>query len=90
MNQAWGVSLPAPKAGTSDSEQWGPLLALVSETRSVPDLTEKALGERLGSIERANQRWGTHTGWGAPEKPAGFKSWAEVAACVNRFYHELS
>src|SRR5436190_795808 len=90
VNQAWGVSLPAPKAGTSDREQWGPLLALVSETRSVPDLTEKALGERLGSLERANQRWGTHTGWGAPEKPAGFKSWAEVAACVNRFYHELS
>jgi hypothetical protein len=90
VNQAWGTSFPSPQSATSDREQWGPLLALVSETRSVPELTEKALGEKLGSIERANERWGTHTGWGAPNKPAGFKSWAEVTAFLRRFDHELA
>ena len=90
VNQAWGTSFPSPKSSSSDREQWDPLLVMMSETRSVPELTEKALAEKLGSLERANERWGTHTGWGAPEKPAGFKLWTEVAACANRFYHELA
>ena len=89
VNQAWGTSFPSPRSPSSDREQWGPLLAMVSETRSVPEMTAKALAEKLGSLERANERWGTHTGWGSPDKPSGFKSWSEVAACVNRFYHEL-
>ena len=89
LNKEWGTSFPSPKAGTSDSEQWAPLLSLVSETRSVPELTQKALADRLGSLDRANERWGTQTGWGAPNKPAGFKSWSEVATFLNRFYQEL-
>ncbi len=90
VNKEWGANFPAPPPGTSDREQWEPLLALLRETRSVPDLTERALNDRLGSIEAANARWGTHTGWGALERPSGFKSWAEVATFLNRFYHELS
>jgi|GEM_PF-1191616 len=90
VNQAWGTSFPSPRSASSDREQWGPLLAMISDTRSVPEPTEKALADKLGSLERANERWGTHTGWGATEKPAGFKSWADVAACVNRFHHELA
>lgn len=90
VNQAWGTSFPSPRSASSNQEQWGPLLALISDTRSVPEATEKALADKLGSLERANERWGTHTGWSAPEKPVGFKSWAEVASCVNRFYRELA
>ena len=90
VNKEWGSNFPAPRPGTSDNEQWGPLLALVSETRSVPDLTEEALSRSLGPIEKANERWGTHTGWGAPNKPAGFRSWGEVAALLKRYYLELS
>jgi hypothetical protein len=89
LNREWGTGFPAP-TGSSDGEEWGPLLALMSETRSVPELTEKALGEKLGPIERANERWGTETGWGSPNKPTSFKSWTEVAALLTRFYHELS
>ena len=44
----------------------------------------------MGPIEKANERWGTHTGWGAEQHPTGFKSWAEVATVVKRFYQELS
>ena len=90
LNKEWGTNFPASGPGASGGEQWSPLLALVSETRSAPELNEKALGEKLGSIERANERWGTQTGWSSPNKPAGFKSWSEVAAFLNRFYHELS
>src|SRR5207245_5352656 len=90
LNKEWGTRFPAPPAGSSDREQWLPLLAVVSETRSVPEPTEKTLNERLGSIERANERWGSQTGWGSPDRPAGFKSWAEVITFLNRFYHELS
>ena len=89
LNKEWGTGFPAPTGG-SEGGEWGPLLALLSETRSVPELTEKALNEKLGSIDRANERWGTQTGWGAPNKPTSFKSWAEVAMFLNRFYHELS
>ena len=90
LNKEWGSNFPAPSSGGAGREQWEPLRALLSETRSVPELTEKALGERLGPIEKANVRWGTHTTWAAEEHPAGFKSWSEVVAFLNRFYHELS
>lgn len=90
VNQAWGVNFPSPRGASHDGEQWKPLLAMISETRSVPEPTEKSLSDKLGSLERACERWGTHTGWGATEKPAGFKSWGEVAAAVNRFYRELA
>ena len=90
LNKEWGSNLPAPRPREGGREQWEPLLALLSETRSVPELSEKALSEKLGSIENANVRWGTHTTWAAEQHPAGFKSWPEVVAFLNRFYHELA
>ncbi len=90
VNKAWGTNFPSPRQGTSDDEQWEPLLALLHDTRSFPELTEEALRTGLGPIEKANERWGTHTSWGAEQHPAGFKTWAEVVTVVKRFYQELS
>jgi hypothetical protein len=90
VNKAWGTSFPSPRPGTSENEQWEPLLALLRDTRSFPELTEEALHAGLGSIEKANARWGTHTGWGAEQHPAAFKSWTEVVTFLKRFYQELS
>ena len=90
LNKAWGTNFPAPHSGAGGREQWEPLRALLSETRSLPELTEKTLSERLGPIEKANARWGTHTTWAAEQRPTEFKSWSEVVAFLNRFYHELS
>jgi hypothetical protein len=90
VNKAWGTNFPSPRRGSFDREQWEPLLAMIRETRSFPEITGEALSARLGPIEKANERWGTHTGWGAEQHPAGFKSWAEVATAVNRYYEELS
>ena len=89
VNKAWGINFPSPRQGTSDDEQWEPLLALLRDTRSFPELTEEALHTALGPIEKANERWGTHTSWGAEQHPATFKSWAEVVTVVKRFYQEL-
>ena len=90
VNKAWGTNFPSPRHGTSENEQWEPLLAMLRDTRSYPELTEAALQAGLGPIENANERWGAHTGWGAEQHSAGFKSWAEVAAVVSRYYRELS
>lgn len=90
LNKAWGTTFPAPSSGAGGRDQWEPLRALLSETRSVPELTEKALSERLGPIEKANARWGAHTTWAAEQRPTGFKSWSEVVAFLNRFYQDLS
>src|SRR6184192_810511 len=90
LNKAWGLNFPAPSNEAGGREQWEPLRALLSETRSVQEFTEKVLSERLGSIEKANALWGTHTTWVAEQRPTGFKSWSEVVAFLNRFYQELS
>jgi hypothetical protein len=96
VNKAWGSNIPSPPPGTSSSdeilqnEQWKPLLALLRETRSFPELTEESLSAGLGSIEKANKRWAARTGFGAEQHPAGFKSWAEVVTFLKRFYQELS
>jgi hypothetical protein len=90
VNKAWGTNFPSPKQGTSDDEQWEPLLALLRDTRSFPEPTEEALRAALGPIEKANERWGTHTGWGAEQHATGFKSWGEVVTFLKRFYQELS
>jgi len=90
LNKAWGVNFPAPRNEADGREQWEPLRGLLSETRSVPEFSEKALSERLGPIEKANVRWGAHTTWAAEQRPTGFKSWSEVVAFLNRFYQELS
>ena len=90
VNKAWGTDFPSPRPLTSGDEQWEPLLAMISETRSFPDLTAEALNAKLGPIEEANERWGTHTSWGAQQHPVGFKSWADVVTVVKRYYQELS
>jgi glycosyl hydrolase family 42 (putative beta-galactosidase) len=90
LNKAWGTNFPAPSSDAAGREQWEPLRGLLSETRSVPELSEKALSERLGPIEKANARWGTHTTWAAEQRATEFKSWSDVLAFLKRFYHELS
>lgn len=89
LNAAWGTDFPAPK-GTADREEWAPLLAVVRETRSIPEPTAEALEKRLGPIEQANALWGSQTSWGAANRPTSFKSWAEVSGFLGRYYRELS
>jgi hypothetical protein len=89
LNKAWGTSFPASREAEY-GETWGPLLAVVRETRSVPELTEDALEKRLGSLDKANERWGSQASFGTPDQPTNFKSWPEVATFVRRFYRELS
>jgi hypothetical protein len=88
MNAEWGTDFPA-SAG-EDPEGWAPVLAVVRETRSVPELSDKALEKRLGSLEKASAIWGSQTGFGAPDRAAKFSSWSQVAVFLKRFYHELS
>ena len=88
LNAEWGTDFPASTG--QDAEAWAPVLAVVRETRSVPELTDKALEQRLGSLAKANELWGSQTGWGAPERPSKFASWSQVAAFLKRFYQELS
>src|SRR5207247_720664 len=64
--------------------------SVTEETRWDDEFTEKVLSERLGSIVKANARWGAHTTWAAEQRPTGFKSWSEVVTFLNRFYQELS
>jgi len=89
LNKEWGTDFPA---GTSaaDREMWEPLLAVVRATRSVPEFTAAALERHLGSLQKANELWGSQTGWGAPDRPTAFTSWLQVAAFLKRFYQELS
>lgn len=88
MNAEWGTDFPASAA--EDPEAWAPVLAVVRDTRSVPELTDRALEQRLGSLEKASELWGSQTGWGAPDRPAKFTSWSQVSAFLKRFYQELS
>jgi hypothetical protein len=88
VNAEWGTDFPAPEG--EDPEAWTPVLAVVRETRSVPELTDKALEQRLGTLDKASVRWGSQTGFGAPDRAAKFSSWSRVAAFLRRFYQELS
>ncbi|MGH9327316.1 MAG: beta-galactosidase trimerization domain-containing protein [Terriglobia bacterium] len=87
LNRAWGTTFPAR---AKDGQDWGPILAVVRETRSVPSLAAADLEKRLGSLVEANARWGNHTTWAAPDRPTNFTSWSEVSAFVKRYYNELS
>ncbi|MGH9396853.1 MAG: beta-galactosidase trimerization domain-containing protein [Terriglobia bacterium] len=89
LNAACGTDFPVP-SGNEDQEAWAPVLAVVRETRSVPEGTARAFEERLGPIDQANALWGSQTSWGAADQPTGFKSWAEVSAFLARYYHELA
>jgi len=89
LNAEWGTDFP-PHTGSESGEEWTPLLAVVRTARSVPELTGSALEQRLGSLEKASEFWGSQTGFGAPDRPAKFDSWAQVVAFLKRFYQELS
>ncbi len=89
LNKEWGTDFPAG-TGSEDREIWEPLLAVVRDTRSVPEFTAAALEQHLGSLQKANELWGSQTGWGAPDRPTKFTSWSQVATFLKRFYHELS
>ncbi|MGH9438096.1 MAG: hypothetical protein ACRD22_09415, partial [Terriglobia bacterium] len=89
LNQEWGTNFPASQ-GSGNIEEWAPLLAVVRETRSIPNATEETLEKRLGPIEKANVLWGSQTTFGATEHPAGFKSWADVSTFLDRYYRELA
>jgi hypothetical protein len=90
LNEAWGTSFPVPREDSGARDTWEPVLAVVRDTRSIPELTDAALEKKLGSLEQANIRWGSQTTWSSPEQPTGFASWAQVAAFLKRFYHELA
>jgi Beta-galactosidase trimerisation domain len=90
VNEAWGTSFPAAREDAGRTDTWDPLLAVVRETRSVPELTDVALEKTLGPIEQANDRWGSQTTWYSPDQPTAFTSWSQVTAFLKRFYHELS
>jgi hypothetical protein len=90
LNEAWGTRFPAPTGDTGRADTWDPVLAVVRETRSVPELTDVAMEKRLGPIAPANDRWGSHTTWYSPDQPTGFTSWSQVTAFLKRFYQELS
>lgn len=85
LNKEWGTSFPEPAVGDSPRQAWEPVMAVIRDTRSVPEVNEQALGKKFGSLEAANERWA-----GGNEKTAGFGSWSEVAAFMKRFYKELS
>lgn len=89
LNKEWGTDFPAA-TGAADREMWEPMLAVVRATRSVPEFTAAALEKHLGSLQKANELWGSQTGWGAPDRPTKFTSWSQVAAFLKRFYQELS
>ncbi|HEY7305465.1 MAG TPA: beta-galactosidase trimerization domain-containing protein [Bryobacteraceae bacterium] len=89
LNAEWGTDFP-PYTGSGSSEAWAPVLAVVRAARSVPELTASALEQRLGSLEKASEFWGSQTGFGSPDRPAKFTSWSQVVAFLKRFYQELS
>lgn len=89
LNKEWGTDFPAATSA-GDREMWEPLLAVVRETRSVPEFTAAALEQHLGSLRKANEVWGSQTGWGASDRPTSFTSWSQVAAFLKRFYDDLS
>jgi glycosyl hydrolase family 42 (putative beta-galactosidase) len=91
FNTAWGTSFPEPTGpGMTAREEWQPVIGLVREARSVSTLDEHNLAAKLGSLDEVNVRWGRYGGWKTRQEPTGFKSWAEVAGFLKRFYAELA
>jgi hypothetical protein len=91
LNKAWNTSFPEPVGvGMSAREEWAPVLGAAREARSLPRVDEKALQEKLGSLEAVNVRWGLMGGWKTRQSPTGFKTWAEVAAFFKRYSAELA
>jgi hypothetical protein len=90
FNKQWGSSFPEPRGvGMSVHDEWEPVIGLVRETRSIVNLNEEALSDRLGPLPKANDRWGRRAGWKAVQKPTNFQTWSQVLDFLKRFYKEL-
>lgn len=90
LNKQWGTSFPEPQgAGMSVHDEWEPVIGLARDTRSIVNLTEEALSDRLGPLPKANDRWGRRAGWKAVQKPTNFQTWSQVLDFLKRFYKEL-
>jgi hypothetical protein len=70
-------------------DEWEPVLGLVSDARSIVNLNEEALSDKLGPLPGANDRWGRRAGWKAVQKPTNFQTWTQVLDFLKRFYKEL-
>ena len=91
LNREWGTSFPEPfGVGMGDREEWKPVIAMAAESRGIPALDDRSLEARLGPLEAANTRWGKRGGWKTDQRPTTFRSWAEVASFMKRFYAEVA
>jgi hypothetical protein len=90
FNKQWGTSFPEARGvGMSVHDEWEPVIGLARDTRSIINLTEEALSDRLGPLPKANDRWGRRAGWKAVQKPTNFQTWSQVLDFLKRFYKEL-
>ena len=90
LNKQWRTSFPEARGvGMSVHDEWEPVIGLARDTRSIVNLTEEALSDRLGPLPKANDRWGRRAGWKAVEKPTNFQTWSQVLDFLKRFYKEL-
>jgi Beta-galactosidase trimerisation domain len=90
FNKEWGTSFPEPRGvGMSVHDEWEPVIGLVSDARSIVNLNEEALSDKLGPLPGANDRWGRRAGWKAVQKPTNFQTWTQVLDFLKRFYKEL-
>jgi len=91
LNKEWGTSFPEPLGvGMGDREEWEPVVAMAAESRGIPALDDRPLEAKLGPLEIANTRWGKRGGWKTDQRPTRFRSWAEVASFMKRFYAEVA
>lgn len=84
LNQEWGTRLPEVSEPQSARQRWAPVISVIREARGAAKLDEKSLEQKIGTLEALNERAGR-----TAEKPADFRTWAEVLTFVSRFYAEL-
>lgn len=90
LNKQWSTSFPEARGvGMSVHDEWEPVIGLVRDARSIVNLTEEALSDKLGPLPNANGRWGRRAGWKAVQKPTNFQTWTQVLDFLKRFYKEL-
>lgn len=90
LNKQWGTSFPEARGvGMSVHDEWEPVIGLARDTRSIVNLNEEALSDKLGPLPKANDRWGRRAGWKAVQKPTNFQTWTQVLDFLKRFYKEL-
>jgi len=89
FNKEWGTTFPESRGGMGPQEIWEPVLWVVRESLSVPELTEQAIEKTLGPLDQFNVRCGNRAGWNASHEPTRFKSWSEVKTFLIRYDKEL-